>query len=77
MSDPEFVITYLVTFEPDQYLRSVSNVRSITLAATTTDTEDAYVLAYEDLVGEFGVEVAAHFVWVKTIEEMELPGKPE
>ena len=61
MTDLEFEKTYLVTFEAGKELHSVVNIRSITLAATTTDVADATVLAYQDLVDEFGVEIARHF----------------
>jgi len=64
MSDMDFEQTYLVTYRVDDQLSKVSTVRSITLAATTTDVEDARVLTLSDLVEEFGVEVAAHFVFV-------------
>jgi len=64
MSDMDFEQTYLVTYRVDDQLAKVSTVRSITLAATTTDVEDARVLTLSDLVEEFGVEVAAHFVFV-------------
>ena len=56
--------TYFVTYRADDQLAGVSTIRSITLAATTTDIEDARVLTLSDLVEEFGVEVAAHFVFV-------------
>lgn len=69
MSDLEFLTTYLVTFEADEHLRKVSNLRHLTLAATTTDPEDAQVLAYGDLTDEFGVEVAAHFVFIHAREQ--------
>lgn len=65
MSDIEFVTTYFVTFEADEYLVQVSNLRQITLAATTTDPEDAQVLAYSDLADEFGVEVAKHLRFIR------------
>ncbi|MCG3772957.1 MAG: hypothetical protein JW384_04182 [Nitrosomonadaceae bacterium] len=64
MSDMDFEQTYLVTYRVDDQLAKVSTVRSITLAATTTDIDDARVLTLSDLVEEFGVEVAAHFVFV-------------
>lgn len=64
MSDMDFEQTYLVTYRADDRLAKVSTIRSITLAATTTDVEDARVLTLSDLVEEFGVEVAAHFVFV-------------
>ncbi len=56
--------TYFVTYRADDQLAGVSTIRSITLAATTTDIEDARVLTLSDLVEEFGVEVATHFVFV-------------
>ena len=64
MSDMDFEQTYLVTYRADDQLAKVSTIRSITLAATTTDVEDARVLTESDLVEEFGVEVAVHFVFV-------------
>jgi hypothetical protein len=64
MSDMDFEQTYLVTYRADDRLAKVSTIRSITLAATTTDVDDARVLTLSDLVEEFGVEVAAHFVFV-------------
>lgn len=64
MSEPFSEQTYLVTYRADDQLAKVSTIRSITLAATTTDVEDARVLAESDLVEEFGVEVAVHFVFV-------------
>jgi hypothetical protein len=64
MSKPFSEKTYFVTYRADDQLAKVSTVRSITLAATTTDIEDARVLTLSDLVEEFGVEVAAHFVFV-------------
>ena len=64
MSDMDFEQTYLVTYRADDQLAKVSTIRSITLAATTTDVEDARVLALSDLTEEFGVEVAVHFVFV-------------
>lgn len=69
MSDIEFEETYLVTFRPDEFLKSASNIRSITLAATTTDPEDARVLAWGDLTDEFGVEVSKHFIFVSATVE--------
>ena len=64
MSDMDFEQTYLVTYRADDQLAKVSTIRSITLAATTTDVDDARVLTESDLVEEFGVEVAVHFVFV-------------
>lgn len=64
MSDIDFDQTYLVTYRADDQLAKVSTIRSITLAATTTDVDDARVLTESDLVEEFGVEVAVHFVFV-------------
>lgn len=64
MSDMDFEQTYLVTYRVDDQLAKVSTIRSITLAATTTDVEDARVLTLSDLTEEFGVEVAVHFVFV-------------
>jgi hypothetical protein len=64
MSDMDFEQTYLVTYRADDQLAKVSTIRSITLAATTTDVEDARVLTLSDLTEEFGVEVAVHFVFV-------------
>ena len=64
MSDMDFEQTYLVTYRVDDQLAKVSTIRSITLAATTTDVDDARVLTESDLVEEFGVEVAVHFVFV-------------
>jgi len=64
MSDLDFEQTYLVTFRANKTLAAASTVRSITLAATTTDGEDAQVLAYGDLVEEFGAEVAGCFDFV-------------
>ncbi len=64
MSDMDFEQTYLVTYRADDWLAKVSTIRSITLAATTTDVDDARVLTWDDLTEEFGVEVAAHFVFV-------------
>jgi hypothetical protein len=64
MSDMDFEQTYLVTYRADDRLAKVSTIRSITLAATTTDVDDARVLTWDDLTEEFGVEVAAHFVFV-------------
>ena len=64
MSDMDFEQTYLVTYRADDQLAKVSTIRSITLAATTTDVDDARVLTESDLTEEFGVEVAAHFVFV-------------
>jgi hypothetical protein len=58
--------TYFVTFRANKKLETMSNIRSITLAATTTDAEDAQALAYSDLVEEFGYEVAAYFNHVTT-----------
>lgn len=64
MSDIEFEQTYLVTFRASDILAKASTIRSITLAATTTDELDARELAYSDLVEEFGVEVARYFEFV-------------
>ena len=64
MSDMDFEQTYLVTYRADDQLAKVSTIRSITLAATTTDVDDARVLTESELVEEFGVEVAVHFVFV-------------
>ena len=69
MTDVEFVSTYLVTFQADEYLRKISNLRQLTLAATTTDPDDARVLAYDDLTEEFGVEVAKHFTFISAAVE--------
>ena len=59
--------TYFVTYRADEHLAEVSTVRFITLAATTTDIDDARVLTLSDLTEEFGVEVAAHFVFVDAL----------
>lgn len=64
MSEPFSEQTYLVTYRADDQLAKVSTIRSITLAATTTDVDDARVLTWDDLTEEFGVEVAARFVFV-------------
>lgn len=56
--------TYLITFRADEALNKVSTIREITVAATTTDPDDAKVLAYQDLVEEFGVEIAVHYKFV-------------
>jgi len=64
MSDLDFEQTYLVTFRANKTLATISTIRSITLAATTTDELDARELAYGDLSDEFGVEVARHFDFV-------------
>ena len=64
MSDLDFEQTYLVTFRANKTLAAASTIRSITLAATTTDEEDAQVLAYGDLIEEFGAEVARYFDFV-------------
>jgi hypothetical protein len=64
MSDLFSEQTYLVTYRANDQLAKVSTIRSITLAATTTDIDDARILTLSDLVEEFGVEVAAHFVFV-------------
>jgi hypothetical protein len=64
MSDFFSEQTYLVTYRANDQLAKVSTIRSITLAATTTDVDDARVLTWDDLTEEFGVEVAAHFVFV-------------
>lgn len=64
MSDLDFEQTYLVTFRANKALAAASTIRSITLAATTTDEGDAQVLAYGDLVEEFGYEVARYFDFV-------------
>lgn len=64
MSEPFSEQTYLVTYRADDQLAKVSTIRSITLAATTTDVDDARILTWDDLTEEFGVEVAAHFVFV-------------
>lgn len=64
MSEPDFEQTYLVTFRANKTLAAASTIRSITLAATTTDEEDAQVLAYGDLIEEFGAEVARYFDFV-------------
>lgn len=69
MSDIDFEQTYLVTFRAGKELATVSTIRSITLAATTTDEEDARFLAYSDLVEEFGPDVARHFEFVNVVEE--------
>jgi len=61
VSDLDFEQTYLVTFRANKTLAAASTIRSITLAATTTDEEDAQVLAYGDLIEEFGAEVARYF----------------
>jgi len=62
-ADDLFIVerTYLVTYRPDKHLVSATTIRSITLAATTTDPDDANVLTYGDLIEEFGLEVARHF----------------
>lgn len=64
MSELDFEQTYLVTFRADKTLAAATTIRSITLAATTTDELDARELAYSDLAEEFGVEVARHFEFV-------------
>ena len=64
MSDLDFEQTYLVTFRASKMLAVASTIRSITLAATTTDELDARELAYSDLVEEFGAEVARYFEFV-------------
>jgi len=64
VSDLDFEQTYLVTFRANKTLAAASTIRSITLAATTTDEEDAQVLAYGDLIEEFGAEVARYFDFV-------------
>ena len=64
MSEPFSEQTYLVTYRADDQLAKVSTIRSITLAATTTDVDDARILTWNDLTEEFGVEVAVHFVFV-------------
>jgi len=64
MSDLDFEQTYLVTFRANKSLAAASTIRSITLAATTTDEEDAQFLAYSDLIEEFGAEVARCFDFV-------------
>lgn len=56
--------TYLITFRADEVLSKVSTIREITVEATTTDPDDARVLAYSDLVEEFGLEVARHYKFV-------------
>ena len=56
--------TYLITFRADEALSKVSTIREITVVATTTDPDDARVLAYQDLVDEFGLEVARHYKFV-------------
>lgn len=56
--------TYLVTFRADEALSKVSTIREITVEATTTDPDDARVLAHSDLVEEFGLEVAHHYKFV-------------
>lgn len=61
MSDLDFVQTWHITFTANPDLQKVSTIRSITLAATSTDIEDAVVLAYSDLAEEFGVEIAKCF----------------
>lgn len=74
MSDADEIDLYdrsfLVTFWADETLKRMSNIRSITLVATTTDANDAQVLAYGDLVEEFGYEMANFFRHVATeVEE--------
>lgn len=64
MSDLDFEQTYLVTFQANKALAVASTIRSITLAATTTDEEDAQFLAYSDLIEEFGAEIARYFDFV-------------
>lgn len=64
MSDLDFEQTYLVTFRANKALAAASTIRSITLAATTTDELDARELAYCDLIDEFGAEVARYFEFV-------------
>ncbi len=72
MTDLDFEQTYLVTYRADEQLAKVSTVRFITLAATTTDVDDARSLTLDDLTEEFGVEVAARFVFVEArLEESE------
>lgn len=56
--------TYLITFRADDELRKVSTIREITVAATTTDPDDARFLAYHDLVDEFGSVAASHYEFV-------------
>jgi len=64
MSELFFEQTYLVTFRANKSLAAASTIRSITLAATTTDEDDAQFLAYSDLIEEFGPEVARCFDFV-------------
>jgi len=70
-ADDLFVVeeTYLVTYRPNKYLSSATTIRSITLAATTTDPDDANVLTFGDLIEEFGLEVARHFELVAVAVE--------
>lgn len=69
MSEVDTERTYLVTFRADTELSRASTIRFITLAATTTDAEDARVLALSDIAEEFGIAVSKHFIFVGATPE--------